>query len=88
MVDRCLLKLGGHAGKSAMAVPPVRPPVRPTVRISKIVTFINMDITGVKNGSSDMILTPFDGKFHEKKDELPPGVHRLPYTLNFSILGI
>ena len=33
----------------------------------KMVTFINMIITHVKNGSPDMILTPFDGKFHETK---------------------
>ena len=39
--------------------------------ISKIVTFINIVITGVKNGSPDMILTAFDGKFDEKKDEIP-----------------
>ena len=50
------------------------------IYVSKIVTFINMVITGVKNGSPDMILTPFDGKFDEKKDGLPPGVHRPPYT--------
>ena len=47
-----------------------------TIRISKIVTFINMVITGVKNGSPDMILTPFDGKLDEKKDEIPPGICR------------
>ena len=35
-----------------------------------------MDITGVKNRSPDMILTPFDGKFNEKKDEVPPGIYR------------
>ena len=52
----------------------------PSVRISKIVTFINMDITGVKNGFPDMILTPFDGKFNKKKDEIPPGICR-PHIL-------
>ena len=46
----------------------------------EIVTFINMVITGVKNGSPDMILTTFEGKFDEKKDGLPPGVHRPPYN--------
>ena len=56
--------------------------------ISEIVTFINMVITGVKNGSPDMILTAFDGKFHEKKDEIPPGACRPPYTSKYSILGI
>ena len=49
--------------------------------ISKIVTFINMVITGVKNGSLDMILTPFDGKINEKTNELPPEAHRPLKTL-------
>ena len=31
-----------------------------------------MVITRVKNGSPDMILTAFDRKFNEKKNELPP----------------
>ena len=31
-----------------------------------------MVITRFKNASPDMILTAFDGKFHEKKDEIPP----------------
>ena len=30
--------------------------------------------------SPDMILTPFDGKFDEKKDETPPGICR-PHLL-------
>ena len=34
----------------------------------------------VKNGSPDMILTPFEGKFDEKKDEIPPGICR-PHML-------
>ena len=58
------------------------------LHISKIVTFINMVITGVKNESPDMILTAFDGKFDKKKDELPPGAHRPQYTSDYSILGI
>ena len=53
-----------------------------------MVTFINMVITRVKNGSPDMILTPFDGKFDEKKDEIPLGAHRPPYASKFSILGV
>ena len=53
-----------------------------------MVIFINMVITRVKNGSPDMILTAFDGKFHEKKDEIPPGACRPPYTSKYSILGI
>ena len=44
--------------------------------ISKIVTFINMVITGVENGSPDMIPVAFDRKFDEKKDEIPPGIYR------------
>ena len=47
-----------------------------------------MVITRVKNKFPDMILTAFDGKFDEKKDEIPPGAHRPPYTSNYSILGI
>ena len=35
-----------------------------------------MVIVGVKNGSPDMILTAFDGKFDEKKHEIPPGACR------------
>ena len=40
-----------------------------------------MVISGVKNGSPDMILTAFDGKFHETKDEIPPGACRPPNKL-------
>ena len=54
----------------------------------KMYAFINMVITRVKNGSPDMILTAFDGKFDEKNDEIPPGAHRPPYTSKFSILGV
>ena len=34
----------------------------------------------VKNGSPDMIPTAFEGKFDEKKDEIPPGICR-PHLL-------
>ena len=47
-----------------------------------------MVTTRVKNKSPDMILTPFDGNFDEKKDEIPPGDHGLPYTSKFSIFGV
>ena len=40
-----------------------------------------MVITRAKNKSPDMILTPFDVKFHEKKDELPPKACRPPKKL-------
>ena len=40
-----------------------------------------MVITRVKNRFPDMILTPFDWKFHEKKDELPLGIRRPPNKL-------
>ena len=36
-----------------------------------------MVITRIKNGSPDMILTAFDRKFDEKRDEIPPGIYRL-----------
>ena len=35
-----------------------------------------MVITQFKNGSPDMILTAFEVKFQEKKDEMPPEVCR------------
>ena len=52
-----------------------------------MVTFINMVLTRVKNESPDMILTTLDRKFHKKKDEIPPGACKPPYTSNYSILG-
>ena len=54
----------------------------------KMYAFINMVITKVKSRSPDMILTAFDGKIHEKKDEIPPGACRPPYTFIYPILGI
>ena len=50
-----------------------------------MVTFINMVITRVANGSPDMILTAFDGTFHEKKDEIPRRAHGPPYTFIYPI---
>ena len=49
--------------------------------LSKMVTCINMIIFGAENFSPDMILTAFDRKFHEKKDELPPRACRPPKQL-------
>ena len=40
----------------------------------KMYVFINMVIARVKNGSPDMMLTPFDGKLHEKKMRYLPGL--------------
>ena len=45
-----------------------------------MVTFIKVVIARVKNGSPDKILTAFEGKFGEKKDEIPPGICR-PHIL-------
>ena len=45
--------------------------------LSKMVTFIKMVITGVENWSPDMIPVAFEGKFDEKKDEIPPGICRV-----------
>ena len=39
-------------------------------------------MTRVKNGSPDMILMAFDGKFNENKDEIPPRACRHPNELN------
>ena len=41
-----------------------------------MVTFMKMVITRVENGSPDMIPVAFEGKFDEKKDEIPPGFYR------------
>ena len=41
-----------------------------------MVTFMNMVITGVENGSPDMIPVAFERKFDEKFDEIPPGIYR------------
>ena len=37
-----------------------------------MITFIKMVITGVENGSSDMIPVAFERKFDENFDEIPP----------------
>ena len=39
-------------------------------------------------GSPDMILTAFDMKFHEKKNEIPPRVCSPSYTFIYPILEI
>ena len=39
-----------------------------------------MVITRVENWSPDMIPVAFEGKFDEKKDEIPPGICR-PHML-------
>ena len=53
-----------------------------------MITFINMVITGVKNGSPDMIPVAFEAKFDEKKDQITPGIYR-PHILEiFSILRV
>ena len=35
-----------------------------------------MVITGVENGSPDMIPVAFEGKFDENLNEIPPGIYR------------
>ena len=41
-----------------------------------------MVITRITNASLDMILTAFDVKFRETKNEIPPGACRPPKKLN------
>ena len=53
--------------------------------LSKMVTFINIVIIGVKNWSPDMILVAFDGKFDKKTDEIPPRFVDLIYLKLFDI---
>ena len=45
-----------------------------------MVTFIKNVMNRIKNRSPDMIPTPFEGKFDEKQDEIPPGICR-PHLL-------
>ena len=47
-----------------------------------IYTYISIVITGVKNGSPDMIPVAFERKFNEKFDEIPPRIYR-PHILDF-----
>ena len=49
--------------------------------LSKNVCFYKYAHNSVPWGSPDMILIAFDGKFHEKKDEIPPSAHRPLKTL-------
>ena len=44
--------------------------------LSKMITFMNMVITGVKNWFPDMIPVAFERKFDENLDEIPPGIYR------------
>ena len=44
--------------------------------LSKMITFINMVITGVENGSPDMIPVAFERKFDENLNEIPAGIYR------------
>ena len=45
-----------------------------------------MVINGVENGSPDMNLVSFDGKFDDKKDEIPLGICR-PHMLQIFNIG-
>ena len=53
-------------------------PTFPT--FAKNTCFTKLVITRAQNGSPDMILTAFDVKFHEKKDEIPPRACNPSYT--------
>ena len=44
--------------------------------VTFIYIYTYMVITGVENWSPDMIPVAFDGKFDEKKDDIPPGICR------------
>ena len=54
--------------------------------LSKMITFMNMVITGFENWFPDMIPVAFEGKFDEKFDEIPPGIYR-PHVLHFFNIG-
>ena len=51
-----------------------------------MVTFMKIVITRLENWSPDMIPVAFEGKFHEKKDEIPPGIYR-PHIVEFFNIG-
>ena len=46
-----------------------------------------MVITGVENGSPDMIPVAFERKFDEKFDERPSGIYRPHIIKNFQYWG-
>ena len=45
-------------------------------RVSASGNWIKMVINGVENWSPDMIPVALERKFDEKKDVIPPGIHR------------
>ena len=52
--------------------------------LSKMITFINMVITGVENGSPSMILVAFQRNLMRKKMRYPPGFVDLIYLKFFN----
>ena len=50
--------------------------------LSKMITYMNMVITGVENWSPDMIPVAFERKSDEKFDEIPSGIYR-PHIVEF-----
>ena len=52
------------------------------VDLSKMITFMNMVITGIENWFPDMIPMAFERKFDEKKDEIPTRIYR-PHMPDF-----
>ena len=50
--------------------------------------FYNIGCNSGPTGSPDMILTPSDLKFHEKKNEIPPRACNPSHTFIYPILGI
>ena len=55
--------------------------------LSKMFTFMEMVITGVKNLSPDMIPVAFDGKFDELLNGIPRGIYRLHIVEFFQYWG-
>ena len=51
-------------------------------QLSKMITFMKMVMTGVKNRSPDMIPVAFERKFDENLNEIPPGIYR-PHIVDF-----
>ena len=53
-----------------------------------MVIFMNMVITGVENRFPDMIPVAFEGKFDEKKDEMPRSIYRPHIIEIFQYWGV
>ena len=57
-------------------------------QLSKMITFMKMVMTGVKNRSPDMIPVAFERKFDENLNEIPPRIYRPRIVEIFQYRGV